>query len=597
MVLTLSQKCVRFGTAVLILCAMFPMTAQSLGVQRNITAEMLKADLVNTIEKQSNGLITEMFCVLDSDHDGVLTKQEAAKNIARSLGKDPEHFYELWVKGFNCQQSSLSRFLPSIDPNGTYQPGIFSHVVSATYLTIGRVDWHPCRLEHWLHFVAWKWQEEMPDAGERMLAETVTEDTFVRMGQSFLRVWPTMEDTLIFETKLDHDKDGCLSPAEWDQFDQLYQNMTYRREYGKMAPESPHLKQYQRPPSLNDSFGSGACLDRVSYTIWAVAGIYNGLKSLINETRQCKMQIISHPEESQQPLSAKIILGLVLGFCTILCAGSFAVMARYRYHRKKLNQAVRELDEASNVNKLLKAKIDAWSIFDANLSARTSSLQPAFVHTLALDHYALDTLNLLDIVKADDVGVVQSMLKQFRMEQEHRDSVPSMTTIHLEHGATGKTCKEYESKYIYVELLMARVAQSQSSVVVGITAAGEEIQVLAEERPVPPLPDPAQDAARRGKDHCDESVFAASAHSNREFILNGSDVTDFEQQSDVGTFRSMQVIDYRHVNDFKTLQVCQVFGIDCVDENWSTTTALRQNSESPNTSHASSEGPTTAIRL
>eukprot|EP00930_Biecheleria_cincta_P063300 TRINITY_DN48829_c0_g1_i1.p1 TRINITY_DN48829_c0_g1~~TRINITY_DN48829_c0_g1_i1.p1 ORF type:complete len:119 (-),score=23.85 TRINITY_DN48829_c0_g1_i1:138-494(-) len=71
-------------------------------VSANYTSDVGRAvSLVSNIERESGPFLAEVFCALDSDHDGMLTKDEAARGMARSLGKDAEQFHMLWA-GWKC---------------------------------------------------------------------------------------------------------------------------------------------------------------------------------------------------------------------------------------------------------------------------------------------------------------------------------------------------------------------------------------------------------------------------------------------------------------------------------------------------------------
>lgn len=543
------------------LCALVPVMVVSSGLA-SWDMENEKTLLLKQIADTSETLFTELFCVLDSDHDGVLTQEEAARNMATMLGKEPDRFYMLWDEEIICYRD---------DPTRRYKPGIRANIASAAYLAIGRTDWKPCRLSAILNN-----RVEFSSGGWQL--ETTSEGSLVHVGTYFLLHAFDIED-IYWDSHLDTDKDGCLSPAEWDSyFDRFYTakgsylaHTAHDSEYGNLVPKSPHLKQYYQPEGLNASFKNGTCFGRLSYTTWSVKGILEGFWSFINATEQCKTtQLMLQPEQGQEALDATVILVLVLGFVCIISAGFCAAYCRSRLHRKTL-------EHSRQIQNLLKAKIDAWSAFDSKLRTKTETLEKTFIHVLALENFAQDIFNLVDIVHPEDISAVQSMRDQLNIDQ-HPGAIASMAKVHLQHGATGQIRRHYDIKYICVELLMAWGAQS--SIILGITSLGEMTCERAESLHVDLVP--GAKALSISADTDCESVAAASSHSKREVILNGSEVTGFNE-SEAATFRSMEVLGpsggqiTRIFSEFKTNEIHSAFAQEPFEQGSKTTVGRNES--------------------
>ncbi len=106
--------------------------------------------------------------------------------------------------------------------------------------------------------------------------------------------------------------------------------------------------------------------------------------------------------------------------------------------------------------KLLRAKIDAWSTFNDNLLAKTSTLHPSFVHCLGLEGFKSDELSLLKITHEEDVEVVSSLLHQMKSNKT-LNSLPLLARVRFQYGVTNhdrvltKSYVTQSENYFHVE--------------------------------------------------------------------------------------------------------------------------------------------------
>ena len=83
------------------------------------------------VARQSPAVLAELFCALDSDQDGLLTKEEAARGVARALGKEAQH----QVGKFNVQ--NLANMVWAFAATGQSDGQLFATLAKAAERRLG----------------------------------------------------------------------------------------------------------------------------------------------------------------------------------------------------------------------------------------------------------------------------------------------------------------------------------------------------------------------------------------------------------------------------------------------------------------------------
>ena len=116
------------------------------------------------------------------------------------------------------------------------------------------------------------------------------------------------------------------------------------------------------------------------------------MMQLANRTAPCRKEINqTHTEVNQAKLVPDdehgpvmiyiLVIGLGNTACLGICLGMLSKkIAEYQQRKRHLETC----QITCQMQKLLKAKIDAWSYFDLSLKAQMSKLEPSFLHCLGL---------------------------------------------------------------------------------------------------------------------------------------------------------------------------------------------------------------------
>eukprot|EP00931_Biecheleriopsis_adriatica_P061539 TRINITY_DN37002_c0_g1_i1.p1 TRINITY_DN37002_c0_g1~~TRINITY_DN37002_c0_g1_i1.p1 ORF type:complete len:593 (+),score=57.53 TRINITY_DN37002_c0_g1_i1:83-1861(+) len=506
-----------------------------------------KAALLERVEYHIRWKNQKTFCSLDSDRDGILTVEEAAQEIARRIGADPEEFQMFLDEQYGSWGSCWE---------GLYkQPQFFQIWTSGFFMAAGRIDLTPCIMSRWSERIVWT---SMGDYKEDWLyMESVSEGAFKNGMIGIARAIPIAEGVK-FRRQMDTDGDGCLSKAEYDEYwkkcsSWAWANFTTITEF---AAIEEYIQLY-RSTSVDNS----SCVDEVAWQMWSLEPIVDSILALdgSHANQSCKTQTPNQAEIDQGSMNLTLVI--VLGCCGLVAIISVSCLAyRYRNRQYRVN-----LDQAKQVQKLLKAKIDAWSIFDVSLCTKACDLEPAFMHSLGLQGYQPEMLDLVSIAHPDDASVLQDMLGQLERDLDS-GSLPQMTKLRFVYGATGEdVVQSYCDKplaYIPVELLMAWGSETRSTALVGITMLGEAPSV----RSLPSIGTvdaPNADALYEPR-HASLSETAGSVRSQGEFILNGSEVLSCGE-SEAVTFKSMTAKDHqggqitKFFSDIKTSELIYAF--------------------------------------
>jgi len=440
------------------------------------------------------------------------------------------------------------------------QPGFFQHWASGVFPKFaGRTDWTPCLASLWTVAIL-KFDANYDSFDlDRFYPKSVGDVKEFKRGMLLHSRNALIAEAWKFHTVLDTDHDGCLSQEEYDHFSfeqypqSIYINFTTVKEFSAVE-EYMQLPRYDYPAIL----GNGSCVDEVAWQMWGLEAILDSFSdSHANSNKSCKTQTPIQAEMDHDSMTLTLVM--VLGCCGLVAIVSLSCLALYRCrnHQYRAN-----LDKAKQVQKLLRAKIDAWSRFDASLCTKTCDLEPAFVHSLGLQGYQPETLDLINLAHGEDARVLEEMLAQLEQDLDS-GSLPQMTKLRFVYGETGKAVtKSYGIAYVPVELLMAWGSETRSTILVGITILGEA--PYARSLPRIGADDVPDVEALYEPREASLSELAPSELSQGEFILNGSDVISFGE-SEARTFRSMTATGHqgghitKNFNDLKTSQIRDAF--------------------------------------
>lgn len=526
--------------------------------------DMDKAALEGRVKYHIDSKAQETFCLLDSDHDGILTVEEAVKDIARRIGADPEEFHMFMDEKYGSWDSCWE---------GNYrQPGFFQIWGSGFFLPAGRIDWTPCFVSLWTGNIV---KTSMGDYDEEwFFLESVDSENKLKAGMLKMAEGLPHFELYKFRNRLDKDRDGCLSKAEYDQYWTDYSLNAMSSPYINFTtvPEFSAIEEYNQLPR-NTSMNNSSCVDEIAWQMWSLERIIDFFGNDSHANKSCKTQTPIQAEMDQS--STNLILAIVLGCCGLVAILAVSCVALHIYRNRQYRA---KLDQANQVQKLLKAKIDAWSIFDVSLCTKACDLESAFRHSLGLERFDPEMFDLTNIAHPEDARVLQDMLAQLERDLDS-GSLPQTTKVRFAYGETGENCrKSYTYTYVPVELLMAWGSETRSTVLVGITMLGEApstygVHEVDNERPGIGTDDAPDVEALYRTRYASLSETAGSVRSQGEFILNGSDVMSCGE-SRAGTFRSMTANGHQGgqitklVSDMKTSQIEYAFGLasDAVSE-------------------------------
>jgi hypothetical protein len=277
-------------------------------------------------------------------------------------------------------------------------------------------------------------------------------------------------------------------------------------------------------------------------------------------------------EGGEDEFKSTLLIALISGIIAIVVLVASTVTCWYQKHQQ---------DALRQPQKLLRAKIDAWSTFDDNLIAKTSSLHPSFVHCLGLGGFQSHQMSLLKITHLEDVEVVSSLLHQLKRNKNLR-SLPLMAQVRFKYGVTeavghdGDTTEPYMTQSedcVKVEILMAW--SSSISIIVGLTSLSAACPPNASCDSMRDVSEVVEHA--KGQERSSQ---VSTESNSREYGLNApSQVTG--SASDVESFKSIEAAIRRDgnitnkVDDFKSemfkQSVSQLFPVEvpeaqsCID--------------------------------
>jgi len=475
---------------------------------------------------------TKLWLFMDSDCDGLLTCEEAMEAAAKILGADHEQACGPW--GGEC--TGLGAVV---------NVSFFHSFAAEIFLASGNVWWSTCRLAI-LYAILNKFDSSL--AGQTD-SGSLTQVSFMNLWIGLFAQIPPMENRY-FRNK-DTDKDGCLSESEYDAL------VRYRcaSSWSRCRSSAPNFMEIVGASSPDGSIAfkdvadNSSCVDKVWYSYWILQSAANGMPR-VNETALCRSED-THSGEDQD---ARFLISVLVlsGICSCVCA--CLGFGRYYRHQRK------DLREAREVHKLLKAKIDTWSVFDTSLKCKVSDLGPSFRQHFGLHDSDLVEVDLFQIVHPDEFATLESLLCQIN-SNHHANSMPVLASLRFEYGAKAgvhilKQYKQAEIQYLPVELLM--VMTSEATILVGVTA-------LATVQPLAPGATHAalqNEICARKYSTDDAGSGNTSDISQGDNVLNGSDVVVPSGQSDAPTFRSMEATSHRggqvtrDYNSLKQRQFC-----------------------------------------
>eukprot|EP00930_Biecheleria_cincta_P097532 TRINITY_DN89231_c0_g1_i1.p1 TRINITY_DN89231_c0_g1~~TRINITY_DN89231_c0_g1_i1.p1 ORF type:complete len:540 (+),score=70.97 TRINITY_DN89231_c0_g1_i1:76-1695(+) len=356
-----------------------------------------------------------------------------------------------------------------------------------------------------------------------------------------------------YHKQIDADSDGCASTAEITAY---------------LARRSPWcaFNLLHELPCLNSTDAGCKCSSGVSPAELSEHLLSSALKRIDSAVANHQEQVRNERANAtvgqidqgrgEEKSESTLLIALISGIIAIVTLVAFAVTCWYQHRQRN---ALRQ------PQKLLQAKLDAWSVFDDNLIAKTSTLHPLFVHCLGLGGFKSDQLSLLKITHDEDVEAMNSLLHQMK-RNTNLNSLPLMAQIRLKYGITevvdgdrviAKSYMIQPEDYVNVEILMAW--SSSASIIVGLTSLSEACPPRASCDSMLDFSAVLLQAQRQRKEDDLQSFCTANDMEpcSKEYILNPpSQVTG--SASDAGSFRSMEAEDHiggqitKEFNDFKS---------------------------------------------
>eukprot|EP00931_Biecheleriopsis_adriatica_P002844 TRINITY_DN10399_c0_g1_i6.p1 TRINITY_DN10399_c0_g1~~TRINITY_DN10399_c0_g1_i6.p1 ORF type:complete len:555 (+),score=59.39 TRINITY_DN10399_c0_g1_i6:47-1711(+) len=454
--------------------------------------------------------VSSVMRLMDENCDNLLSSGEISASLPRLLGKDPE----------------LGTSVSCMTYAGPLDPVLRMNV--EVLHSVGRVDYKVCGLRYSMNYLS------LPDTSNGISLHTLCQHIL-----GFIVAFCLIEEDW-FVREYDVNQDGCLSQLEWDGYREKY-GMRNCNVCNISAITNAEIDEEWLP--VTESFSqlglalnySSSCTDKYRFLLFNVMSLLNVFTN-INETATCGAVRDSSDEGER---GATVALAVILAASLTLC-GIVTVLfcIRALWYQRKWRQSHQR-------TQLLKAKIDAWTDFTQDLTAKASDLEPAFCHCLGLHTDGMESLSLFYVVHAEDEERLRSALDQV-LDVGHEagmSGMPVLTRVRMQYGARAEdirgdaVVKLYEDaakQYVVMEVLM--MWSSKSSILVGLTSLSEV---------GPPATSLGVDSGILSHHQHDEELFSASQsvckHSIAGVILNSSEEVVSDTASQARTFRSAEV--------------------------------------------------------
>lgn len=501
------------------------------------------------IRLDSNKLCVNWWQAMDTDCNDVVDNGEAVDALANHFGKDPVLLQTVWdANKSNCTQNYWVRD----------KPVFMAYVLSEVYMSVGRIDRTPCAVNPTFTIISstFRFQSGM----KRIILDEdfIDKVSFSRFCTGFFR-YHTQIEAFWFDY-MDLNEDRCLSASEWASWMRRQGSFwkdryeLHWRSLNLTFPEFSEIAAYRPPFYAMEAFANEyayPCVTAQRFAIWSLFSVMQATRPIGNNTALCLMNASEQHQGQMDSASTlaldsdeshvSFIIAGAAGFAGILILVCALILACRRKNARKIE--ARRVQNLLSVQNLLKAKLDAWSTFDCDLEAKTSSLEPSMLHCLSLGRFRPEVICLLQLAHPDDVPSLQSALSQVKASRD-KFSVPVLTTVRLLHGAfsSPEHGKTYLQKYTTFEILMTWC--DENSTIVGLTQSSESHLV-----PAAPLHDVVDQALNPQLSmalgerssfagEADPSLAGCEETSSPENIINGSDLVSVTG-SDAETFRSM----------------------------------------------------------
>eukprot|EP00928_Gymnodinium_smaydae_P062728 TRINITY_DN4651_c1_g2_i1.p1 TRINITY_DN4651_c1_g2~~TRINITY_DN4651_c1_g2_i1.p1 ORF type:complete len:529 (+),score=64.59 TRINITY_DN4651_c1_g2_i1:92-1678(+) len=467
------------------------------------------------LEVNTSSIALDAACFVDSDANGVLTKNELAEKISSTLlAVSPASILTTW-DSWQCPEFKTYDIKPSF----------LHHLLSMIFIRTGRFSWDPCRIALTQRLGSY-YDFNTGDI------TSITTDDFVLLLSYFLstclfivRTWDVAPGA-----------DSCMRQAKYDRFstedkgDYLQRLSLYSR--------STAFVDWARSlsiPNFSDYVDNASCVLPYAYAERTCKSVESSMR---NFSAPCNIteQLGEFDDEDEVVPTTLIVVLCLVALCAFVscCLGTRLFKKSRRQHEM--------LDQSHQVQQLLKAKIDAWVLLDSNLQAEASSLQPEFKYRLDIAIPDQEQFDLFDIVHPDDFESLLAAHDQLKRDAEATGSPPIVQKLRLRYHATVGPRKDYEVQYLPVELVLA--ANSRGQVCAGLTVLAEV--VLESTQPDLTLHDamfmkePVCDVI---EDVTEDASQVQSRASLGEMILNGSDALSCNESA-AATFVSMEANDH-----------------------------------------------------
>eukprot|EP00928_Gymnodinium_smaydae_P017593 TRINITY_DN16727_c0_g3_i2.p1 TRINITY_DN16727_c0_g3~~TRINITY_DN16727_c0_g3_i2.p1 ORF type:complete len:501 (-),score=43.32 TRINITY_DN16727_c0_g3_i2:15-1517(-) len=440
------------------------------------------------MDSNYSNLASSVFCYLDSDADGTLTRAEWTRQMSSYLGVAQSSLMALSTWG--CKKWNIDG-----------KPSFVHHFVSLLLIRLGRFDGTACLLA-----AAHEYSTRMDAAGtpERHSGSSIAKEDFVHILMHLMNNCKGSQK-VSFQVAMGTGDDRCLSDEEYYTYMER-KRQTYLR-VARRDPDRSALVDWASSVSIPNfsSFVQKDSVLCVRSAAFADRTCESFISSLQNVTAPCSRQSEEIADDigiSTAVLSVAVCLFALCGVASFCLCTMFWIKSRRRR---------RMLDQSHQVQQLLRAKIDAWAILDSNLQAEASSLQPSFKRHLKITSSDQERVDLLAIVHPDYFDLLLAVRDQ--VAAQIGCNLPALAKVRLQlHSRVGND-EEYHVQYFPVELLLA--SDSKGQIYVGLTALAEVITDASKAAP-----------AIFGMTHTfteDESTSQGDGRTNSdEMVLSGS---------------------------------------------------------------------------